>query len=97
MLEWQQHVHHLLPVAWLLHIGNLAATAIGDARLCDLAGVDGVVALDVLRPHDTRHDQFADFVIDTDFLLALDHQIAVGQHLRDHGGNIGLQRFLAVD
>src|SRR6185369_6147970 len=42
-------------------------------------------------------DQFTDFEIDADLLLAFDHEVAVGQHLRDHGGDISLQRFLAVD
>jgi hypothetical protein len=35
-LERQQHVHHLLAVARLLHVGDLAAAAIGDAGLRDL-------------------------------------------------------------
>ena len=62
-----------------------------------LRGIDGVVALDVLRAHDAGDDQFADFEVDADLLLALDHEIAVRQHLRHHGGDVGLQRFLAVD
>jgi hypothetical protein len=33
-LERQQHVHHLLAVARLLHVGDLAAAAIGDAAAC---------------------------------------------------------------
>src|SRR5450631_2067755 len=72
-LERQHHVEHLLAVTRLLHIGDLAAPAIGDARLRDLAGIDGVVALDVLRPHHAGHDQFADLEIDANFLAALDH------------------------
>ena len=35
-LERQQHVHHLLTVARLLDVGELAAAAIGDAGLRDL-------------------------------------------------------------
>ena len=60
-----------------------------------LVEVDRVVALDVLRPHDAGDDQFADFEVDADLLLALDHEVAVRQHLRDHGGDVGLQRFLS--
>jgi len=96
-LERQEHVEHLLAVARLLHVGELAAAAIGDAGFRDLAGIDGVVALDVLRAHDAGDDQFADFKIDADLLLAFDHEIAVGQHLRDHRGDVGLQCFLADD
>src|SRR5947209_9936312 len=48
LLERQQHIEHLLPIARLLHVGELAAAAIGDARLGDLGRVDRVVALDVL-------------------------------------------------
>src|SRR6195256_4180118 len=95
--ERQQHVHHLLAVARLLDVGDLAAPAIGDAGLRDLAAIDGVVALDVLRPHDAGDDQFADFEIDPYLLLAFDHQVAVRQKLRDDGGDVGLQRLLAVD
>src|SRR5437660_3547274 len=78
-LERQQHIHDLLAIAWLLHIGDLTAAAIGDAGLRDFAGVNGVVALNVLRPYDTSHDQFADLVVDANLLLALDHEIAVRQ------------------
>jgi len=43
VLERQQHVHHLLAVALLLDVGDLAVAAIGDAGLRDLARIDGVV------------------------------------------------------
>ena len=86
-LEGQEHVENLLAVARLLHVGDLAASAIGDAGLRDLRGVDGVVALDIFGAHDAGHDQFADFIVDADLLLALDHEIAVRQHLGDDGGD----------
>src|SRR5262249_16428176 len=95
-LEGQEHVHHLLAVARLLHVHDLAAAAIGDAGLRDLAGVDGVVALDVLGPDDTGDDQLAGLEIDADLLLAFDHQVAVRKHLGDDAGDVGLQRFLAL-
>src|SRR4051794_24793544 len=95
-LERQDHVHELLAVARLLHVGDLAAAAISDAGLRDLAGVDGVVALDVFGPHDAGDDQLADFEIDANLLLAFDHQIAVGQDLRHHRSDAGLQVFLAL-
>ena len=59
--ERQQHVHHLLAIARLLHVGDLAVAAIGDAGLRDLRGIDGVVALDVFRADDAGDDQFANF------------------------------------
>src|ERR1035441_2296367 len=80
-----------------INLDDLAAAAIGDAGLRDLRGIDGVVALDVLRAHDAGHDQFAHLEIDADLLLALDHEIAVRQQLRHHGGDVGLQAFLALD
>src|SRR5689334_1004755 len=43
MLERQQHVEHLAAVSWLLDIGDLAVAAIGDASLCNLARIDGVI------------------------------------------------------
>jgi hypothetical protein len=39
----------------------VAAAAIGDAGLRDLAGIDGVVALEIPGPHDAGGDKFADF------------------------------------
>jgi hypothetical protein len=36
-LEREQHVHHLAAVSRLLHVGQLAVAAIGDAGLRDLA------------------------------------------------------------
>src|ERR1700726_5141631 len=78
-LDRMQHVHHLLAVTRLLNVADLAVAAIGDTGLCDLAGIDGVVALDVFRPHDAGDDQFAHFEIDADLLLAFDDEIAVRQ------------------
>jgi hypothetical protein len=48
-----------------------------------------IVALDVLRPHDAGDDQFANFVVDADLLLAFDHEVAVRRQLRDDGGDVG--------
>src|SRR4051812_10542598 len=93
LLERQENVPHPIAVALLLDVGDLAAAAIGDARLRDLGRIDRVLALDVLRPHDAGDDQLAYFVVHPDFLPALDDEIAVGQHLGDDGGNVGQQRF----
>src|SRR5437868_5980967 len=60
LLEGQDGVCDLLAVARLLHIGDLAAAAVGDAGFGDLFGHDGVVRLDVLGPHDAGDDQVAD-------------------------------------
>src|SRR6478735_12383941 len=65
-LEGQQYVHHLLAVARLLHVRDLAAAAIGDASLRDLGGIDGVVALDVLWTDDAGDHELADLEIDAD-------------------------------
>src|ERR1700724_4842447 len=43
--ERQQHVHHLLAVARLLDVGDLAAAAIGDTALRAFGGMHGVGAL----------------------------------------------------
>src|SRR3954465_5813554 len=51
--ERQTEIHTLLPLTGLVDVGDLAAAAISDAGLRDLGGVDGVIALDVLWPHDT--------------------------------------------
>ena len=95
-LEGQDGVGDLLAVARLLHVGDLAAAAVGDAGFGDLGRGDGVVGVDVLGPHDAGDDQVADLEVDAHFLAALDHQVAVGQHLGDDGGDLGLEAFRAV-
>src|SRR3569623_1797596 len=87
-LEGQDGVGDLLAVSRLLNVGDLAAAAVGDTRLGDLFGLDGVVRLDVLGPHDTLHDQLAVLDVLPHRLVAFDHQVAVGQGLRDDRGNI---------
>lgn len=64
---------------------TVAPSAVADARFRDLAVRDGVGASDILRSYDTRHDQFAQIVIDAHLLSAPDHQIAIGQHIGDDG------------
>ena len=96
-LERQDDIHHLLAVARLLNIGDLAAAAVSDAGFGDLAGVDRVVALDVFRPDDAGDNQFANFEVDANFLFAFDDEISVRQYLRDHCCDVGLQCFLPVD
>ena len=95
--ERQEDVHHLLAVARLLHVRDLAAAAIGDAGLGDLRRIDRVVGLDVLGPDDAGDDQFADLEIDADLLLALDHEIAVRQNLRDDRRDIRDELLGAAD
>ena len=68
-LERQEYVEDLLAIAALLHIGNLAAASIRDTRLRDLVGVDRVVALDILRSHNSSDDEFANLEVDANFLL----------------------------
>ena len=96
-LERQYDVHELLAVTRLLNIGDLAAAAVGDPGLGDLAGIDGVVALDVFGTDDAGDDKFAHLVVDADFLPAFDDEISVRQHLRHHCGDVGLQSFLSID
>ena len=35
-------------------------------------------------------DEVADLEVDAHFLVALDHEVAVGQHLGDDDGDVGL-------
>jgi hypothetical protein len=53
-LEQQQHVHHLLAVARLLEVGDLAAAAIGDAGLLTPASKIGRWALSRLNQRQIR-------------------------------------------
>src|SRR5690606_31518395 len=46
--------------------------------------------------HDAGEDQVADLEVHPHLLPTLDHQVAVGQHLRHHGGDGRLEAFLAV-
>ena len=95
--ERQQDVRHLLAVARLLNVGDLAAAAIRNARLRDLLQIHRVVGSRILGPHDAGNDQFAHFEIDANLLFAFDHEIAVRQDLRHHRRDVGLQDFLTVD
>src|SRR5262245_10184943 len=96
-LERQKYVEDLLAIAALLHIGNLAAASVRNTRLRDLVRVDRVVALDVFRSHNSCDDEFTNLKIDANFLLTLDHQVAVRQYLRHHAGDIRLQFFRPID
>src|SRR4051794_28386986 len=73
----QHDVEHLLSVARLLDVGDLAAAAVGDAQLGDLIVRDGVLGRDVLRADDAGDVDVADLEVDPDLLPAGDHQIAV--------------------
>ena len=96
-LERQEYVEDLLAIAALLHIGNLAAASVRDTRLRDLVGVDRVVALDILRSHNSSDDEFANLKVDANLLLTLDHQVAVRQYLRHHAGDVRFELFRAID
>src|SRR3569833_2325067 len=96
-LEGQDGVGDLLAVARLLNVGDLAAAAVGDARFGELLGRDGVVGLDVRRPHDALHEEVTNFVVHAHLLMALDHEVAVGQGLGDDDGDVGGELLVAVD
>ena len=96
-LERQQNTKRLVAPRRRLNCRERALAAIGDARFGDLWKIDSVIALDVLRPDHAGDDQHAHFRIEPDFLLALDHHIAVGQELGDDRGDVGDQLVGAVD
>src|SRR3954454_15564847 len=73
----QHDVEHLLSVARLLDVGDLAAAAVGNAQLGDLVVRDGVLGRDVLRTDDAGDVDVADLEVDPDLLPAVDHQVAV--------------------
>ena len=83
-LEWQDDVHDLLAIAWLLDIGELAAATICNARFGNFFRFNGVVRRDVFWPNDTGDENFTNLEIDTDLLTALDHEIAVWQNLKNN-------------
>jgi len=88
LLEREDDVVDLLAVSRLLDIGDLAPAAIGDPRLGDLVVADRVCGTDVLGPDDAAYFEIADLEIHPDLLPAGDHHIAVGQELRDDGGDL---------
>ena len=61
-------VEELVAPAGLLHLGDAAAPAVGDARLGDLVVGDGVVGGDVARPHDAGHAEHAHLEVDPHLL-----------------------------
>src|SRR6476660_2701673 len=70
----------------LLHVGDLTASTIGDARLGDLGRIDRVVTLDIFRPYNAGDNQLTHFEVDADLLLPLNHKISVWQDLRHNAG-----------
>ncbi len=56
-----------------------------------------VLPASISSPDHAGDDQFPDLEIDTHFLLALDHEIAVRQNLRDDGGDIGQDLLVTAD
>ena len=81
MSEWQQDIERLLAVACLLHVGDLPASPIGDARFRRSWSESMVLSLWMSsRAHDAGDDQLADLEIDAQLPASpLDHQVAVGQ------------------
>src|SRR5262245_17762130 len=81
--EWCDGVIDPMPPSRLLHVRQISATAIGDARLRDLFIGDRVAARDVLGTHNPPDVEDPHFRVDAEFLRAADHEIAVGQHVGD--------------
>ena len=75
----------------------MAAPAVGDTGFGNLLVGNLVVRADILATDDAGNQQFADFVIHPNLLAATQDQVAVGQDLADHGGNLELDLFVAVD
>ena len=96
-LERQKYIEDLLTISALLNVRNLPAASIRDTRLCDLVGVDRVVALDILRSHNSCDYEFTHLEVDTNFLLPFDHQVSVRQYLRHYAGDVRLELFRPID
>src|SRR6185369_14362073 len=94
-LKWRQYLDSLAAPAALLDVHILAAAAVSDAGFSNLGGVNRVGRINILRTDDTLNGYFTYIVIHQEFLLAVDDIIAVGQYLRDHGGNLRLHSFFA--
>src|SRR5690606_20306990 len=59
--------------------------------------VHDVGCRDVLGPDDALDQQFADLVVDADFLTALDDEVAIRQHLGDQRRDVDADLLLPVD
>ena len=76
--------------AALLRIGELAFAVKFNAGIRDVRGRHGVVARDVIDPHQAVKHHLLGFTGESDDAGAFDHEIAVGQHIGDeHGGARG--------
>ena len=95
--EWQENIHDLLAVAWLLDVCDLTTSAVGNARFSNLFRGDRIVRGNVFRADDTGNDQFPDLEVDADFLTSLNHHVAVGQNLKHDGGDGGFDGFRPID
>lgn len=96
-LERRDNVQQLASVSGLLHVGNRALAAVGNAKLGNFARLNRVVGRNV-RPADNASDgQLAKLVVDPDFLRAFNNQIAVRQHLRNNRRHSHVDFLAAVD
>ena len=96
-LEGPENVVDFLADARALHIGDMAAAAIGDARFRDLGVADRIVRGDVLRPHHAGDQQLADLVIDAHFLPPGNGEIAIRHAPGDHRRDGQVDRLLPGD
>ena len=94
-LEREDDVEHLLPVAGLLEIGNLAASALGNPRFGDLVIGHGVGGGHVFRADDPGNLKLTSFEVDPEFLSAVNCHVAVGKDLGDHGRDAQFDIFTA--
>ena len=94
--ERHDNVEHLLTIAGLLHVGDLAAAAIGDPGLGNLVIADRIVGGDVLLANDAGNLQIAHLEIDARFLPAVDDHITVGQDLGHDGGDAEINGLVAL-
>jgi hypothetical protein len=95
--ERHDDIEDLLAVARLLDVADLAASAVGNPGLGNFFIADRICRVDVFRPDHAGELKLADLEVDPDFLPALEHQVAVGQHVRYQGRHLERDRLLAVD
>src|SRR5580704_1167386 len=97
VLERHQDIEQLLAVARILHVCNVALTAICDSGLGDLRKVDGIVAGDVFGAYHAGNLQVAQFAVHTHLLMSTDDEIAIRHHLGDESSQRQIDRFRAID
>ena len=75
--KWENGFEHLSAIARLLHVTDLSAATVGDARGCNLVIRNFILTRDIFRAHVAIYQKFAQFEVHANFLRAFNRKHAI--------------------